>query len=123
MLSLADLDKAELLSLIEYAGLYAQPEALREGWRGVLASRFEGAKAEYERAYTTWLPLSVTARADAEAARLHRENRGADDMWVRKLEISKASTRRSNEAWEQVRAADRVREKIALQLRLVGKLP
>jgi hypothetical protein len=120
--ALADLDRSELIALIEHAGLFADPEALKQGWRAVLETRLAAAKSAYAAAYARWEPLSRRARIDAEAARTYRENRGFDEIWLRKFEESKASVRAAAEAWEKVRAAERERERIALNLRLVGKL-
>lgn len=122
MLTLAHLDRAELLALIEHAGIYNDPGAFKDGWRAVLDARMAQAQAAYDNAYAAWLPLSKRARVHAEAARTMIEVRGYDAIAMNKFSESRASVRTAADAWEKVRAADQTREKIATQLRLVGKL-
>lgn len=123
MVALADLDRKELLALIEHAGIYSNPAAFKEGWRAVLDARKAQAQAAYDNAYAGWLPLSNRARVDAEAARAMIGIRGSGDpIALRKMAESRASTRAAGAAWEKVRAAERARERIAAELRLVGKL-
>ncbi len=121
-ISLASLSRAELVSLIEHSRLYAAPEALRDGWRSVLEGRLAEAEAAYKTAYDQWLPLSRTAAIDAQAAKETIERRGYDEVSTNKLIESKRSTRAAAEAWEQVRAAELAKDRIARQLRLVGRL-
>jgi hypothetical protein len=122
MLTLAHLDRQELLALIQHAGIYNDPGAFKAGWRAVLDARMAQAKAAYDNAYAAWAPLSNRARADAEAARTMIEFRGRDPIAMRKFAESRASARAAADAWEKVRAAEQAREKIAAQLRLVGRL-
>ncbi len=121
-LTLASLSRSELISLIEHAGVFGDPESLKEGWRAVLQERLQHADATRSNAYARWLPLSRTAEIDARAAREWIERNGYDRAATGKLQESKRSTRAASEAWDEVRAADLAREKIARQLRLVGRL-
>jgi hypothetical protein len=122
MLTLAHLDRNELLALIQHAGVYNDPGAFKAGWRAVLDARMAQAQAAYDNAYAAWAPLSNRARADAESARTMIEFRGRDPIAMSKFAESRASVRAAADAWEKVRAAELACQKIAAQLRLVGKL-
>ena len=121
-LNLHDLSKAELLDLIDYAGVYRDRAALAQGWRGLLDHKKAQAVSRRAVAYAAWLPLSRVARADAIAARHHREAHGYDEMWTRKLEISLVSTRAANAAWREVLAIDAEIARFAAKLRLAGRI-
>lgn len=122
MLTLAHLGRNELLALIQHAGIYNDPGAFKAGWRAVLDARMAQAQAAYDNAYAAWAPLSNRARADAESARTMIEFRGRDPIAMRKFAECRVSVRAAADAWEKVRAAQLACEKIATQLRLVGKL-
>lgn len=121
-LTLRSFSRLELISLIEHAGMFAEPEALKAGWRAVVQARLAEAEAARQRLYDVWLPLSRTATIDAQAAREWIERRGYDEGATSLLQGSKRSTRAAAEAWEEVRAAGIACEKLARQLRLVGRL-
>jgi hypothetical protein len=112
MITLADLDRDELLALAVSLGASSMSQ------QDLRTARIGGALARERAAYDTWQSASARAIADAQATKRYVETKGYDSCYRALFQKAKASSRRAADLWKVYEDLSRKRQRLEREMRV-----